>query len=468
MSNGMKDFPLEKWFLTIALFIGGLLIFLIPPMASPDENDHFYNSIAFSETNWLPEIQDDMRGRILPTCTIDFVTYYNDRFAGNLNEKYDFAEAYTSWAIETDFKPHSFCEYWNSNVSLIAYVPSGIGMLIYRNLAKILPVIVSPYNLLIIGRICNLFFYISMIYLAIKWTPILKGTMFLISLLPMSIFLASTLSYDTVIIGCSMLLFARTTRILNSKELISRRDLIIIGFCSIMFCSVKQAYAPMLIVLFSIPIVKFGNLKTYIKYASVTIFAGLIPYALFSLGRMLVEKNFVWKYAGAMEEQKKVILQAPLHFIENIGNSFSHVGEFYYAGMLGCLGQLDTNLPIVILYMLSILIVFFSIYEISSQNIITVKFKLCTLIGLVVTIYTMFAGTYIIWTGIRYSIGLNYVEGIQGRYFIPLYLWICILFSNSKLLTRYKWENLMTKIAIGICIYSLLITLICIFLRFWV
>ena len=188
MFAGMKNVPLEKWFLTIALFIGSLLIFLIPPMASPDENDHFYNSIAFSETNWLPEIQDDMRGRILPNCVIDFVDFYNYRFAGKLDEKYDFAEAYTSWAIETDFEPHSFCEYWNSNVSLIAYVPSGIGMLIYRNIAKILPVIVSPYNLLIIGRICNLFFYISMIYLAIKWTPILKGTMFLISLLPISIF----------------------------------------------------------------------------------------------------------------------------------------------------------------------------------------------------------------------------------------------------------------------------------------
>lgn len=469
MSSEVTKLSIEKCFLVIALVIGGLLIFLIPPMASPDENDHFYNAVAFSEANWFPDIQDDMRGRVLPTSVIDFVNSYNDRFAGNLDVKYDFAEAYISWAIETDFESHSFQEYWNSNVSLLSYIPSGMGMLVYRGLAKMLPFItVSPYNLLMIGRMCNLFFYICMIYFAIKWTPIMKYTMLLISLLPMSIYLASTLSYDTVVIGCSMLLFARIVNILSTERTISLQDLIVIVYCSIMCFSVKQAYIPLLIVLLSIPIAKFDSWKKYIRYAAITIFSGLIPYAFFQCGKAIVEKEFVWKYAKVMETQKEVVLGAPLHFIRNIVNSFMNLGEFYYLSMLGCLGQLDTNLPIVLIYILSMFILIVSIIEVSSQTIITKKFKFMSLSGVLFSIYAMFAGTYIIWTATRYSIGLDYVEGIQGRYFIPLYLWIIILFANSKLIKRSEWKNSFIKIAMGICIFSLLITLCCVFLRYWV
>lgn len=469
MESEMITKGLEKWFLIIALMVGSLLIFLTPPMASPDENDHFFNAIAFSEGNWLPEIQDDMRGRALPTCIVDFVNSYNERFAGNVDAKYSYNEAYLNWELESDFEPHNFQEYWNSNVSLLAYLPSGTGMFIYRILGKVFPTItVSPYNLLMIGRFCNLFFYISLIYLAIKWSPIMKNTMFLVSLLPMSIFLASTLSYDTVVIGCSMLLFARSMKIMSTEKTVCVQDLIVISFCALMCFSVKQAYIPLLIVLLSIPIRRFGGYKRYISYVALTILSGVIPYFLFSAGKAIVEKEFVWKYAGAMELQKNVILGAPLHFIQNVGNSFMHLGRFYYISMLGCLGQLDTNLPIVILYGLTFFILLVSVVEVSSQNIITIKCKCMTVVGVFLTIYAMFAGTYMIWTSTRYSIGLDYVEGIQGRYFIPLYLWIIVLFANSKLMKTFKWKTLLMKCVLGACIYSLFITLICVFLRYWV
>ena len=469
MESEVASKNLEKWFLIIALTVGSLLIFLTPPMASPDENDHFFNAIAFSEGNWLPEIQDDMRGRVLPTCVVDFVNSYNERFAGNVDEKYSYHEAYLSWELKSDFEPHSFQEYWNSNVSLLAYLPSGIGIFIYRILGKAFSFIVlSPYNLLMVGRLCNLLFYVFLIYFAIKWSPIMKKTMFLVALLPMSIFLASTLSYDTVIIGCSMLLFARSMKILSTEETVCLRDLIVICFCSLMCFSVKQAYIPLLIVLLAIPIHRFGDYKRYICYVSITMLSGLIPYFLFTVGKAIVEKEFVWKYADAMEVQKNVILGAPLHFIQNIGNSFMHLGRFYYISMLGCLGQLDTNLPIVLIYGLTIIILLISIMEASSQNIITMKSRIMTLVGVWLTVYAMFAGMYLIWTGTRFETGLNYVEGIQGRYFIPLYCWITILFANSKLMKRYKWIDKCTPFVIGICIYSLCITLICVCLRYWI
>ena len=118
--------------------------------------------------------------------------------------------------------------------------------------------------------------------------------------------------------------------------------------------------------------------------------------------------------------------------------------------------------------MLTFIIIFVGLIEVSSQKIITVKFKALSLVGIFLTIYVMFAGTYIIWTGTRYSIGLDYVEGCQGRYFIPLIIWGMSLFANSKLIGREKLHKLIPKLTIGTGIYISIITIICVFIRFWV
>lgn len=464
-----KNIQIEKWFAIIALIVGGILLFIIPPMASPDEGDHLFNAYTFSEANFFPDVQGDATGRMLPNCIIDFVEAYNSRFAMKLDEQYNFSEAYTSWAIESDFGPHSFKEYWNSNVSLIAYLPSGLGITIYKILEALFPfVCLTPYNLLMVGRICNLIFYVVVIYYALKWTPIMKNTIFLISLLPMSIFLASTLSYDTMIIGFCILLFSRVMNILEAKRTISIKDLIVISSCSLILFSVKQAYAPLMIVLLSLAISRFGDIRRYIKYVLIVLGAGIIPYVVFNLGKSLALKNFTWKYTEAMNAQTQVILSNPVHFIKYITNTFADRGKFFYLGCLGSLGQQDTNIPEVYLYMLTFIIIFVAMIEVSSQKIITVKFKALSLIGIFLTIYVMFAGTYIIWTATRYSIGLDYVEGCQGRYFIPLIVWGMSLFANSKMNGMEKIHKLISKLTIGTGIYISIITIICVFIRFWI
>lgn len=461
--------PIERRFAVIAFIVGGLLLFITPPMAAPDENDHLYNIYAFSDADFFPDFQGDLLGRMLPECIIDFVNSYNERFAAKLNEQYNFSEAYGSWAIPSDFEEYRFVPYWNSNVNLIGYLPSGAGIVIYRILAAAFPFIcISPYNLLLFGRICNLTFYIVIMYYALKWIPILKNTIFLIALFPMSLFLASTLSYDTIIIGFCTLLFSRIMNILSSTRIITRKDLIVISVCALFLLNVKTAYVPLLIALLSVPVVRFGNAKRYIKYIVTVVGTGIVPFVIFYVGKNIGLKDFIWKYEEAMNEQTKVILSDPVNFVKCIANSFVQYGKFYYLGCLGSLGQQDTNLPEVFLYILTFITLFVALVEVSSQNLITVKFKILSLVGVLLTIYAIFAGTYIIWTGTRYEIGLDYVEGCQGRYFIPLLIWVAGLFANSTLKKRRKIFRLVEKLSVHSGIFISIITLICVFTRFWI
>lgn len=464
-----QDFSLEKIFAIIATMVGILLVFLIPPMASPDENDHLFNAYAFSDLNFFSETEGDKVGRVLPNSLIEFVEYYNIKFPQKLEEKYSYREAYESWALESDYTQFSFKEYWNADVSLAAYIPSGIGMFIYRLLANIFPMIcLSNYNLLMVGRLCNLCFYICMIYYALKWTPIMKNTMFLIALLPMSIFLASTLSYDTVIIATSCLLFARVSKILKCHENVKKSDLAVIMISTFFLVNVKQAYAPLLIILFAIGTSKFGNIKRYIKYVTIVVCAGITPYAVFKVVDSIKKKGFDSRYSDVMEKQIRVILEKPFGFWKNIGESFDVFDEFYFTGFFGKLGQLDTNIPLVFIYLLALVLLIISVIEVSSQEVVSIKWRILSLVGTVLVIYLIFAGTYVIWTSTRYQVGLNYVEGVQGRYFIPLYLWMITLIGNSKLKNKIDLCNTIQVISIGTAVLSSIITLMCVFIRFWI
>lgn len=451
----------EKIFVTIALIAGGLLLFLIPPFASPDENSHFLNAYAFSDLNFFPETEMNKLGRTFPNSVIVFVDENNSRFPQNLDAKYSYGDAYISWALQSDYTETCFKEYWNADVSLAGYFASGTGMLLYRFFASIIPYLcLSNYNLLMIGRLCNLLFYVIIIYYA-------QNTMLIIALLPMSIFLASTLSYDTNIICISCLLFSRTAYILKEKT-VQRKDVFLIGLCSFFLVSVKTAYAPLLIILLALSVEKFGTLKRYRKYALIISGVGIVPYAIFKFIYTIVLGDFQWVYSDAMKAQFNIILSSPIGFIKTIWNSFNVFCDFYFTGFIGILGQLDTNIPKIYLCLIALVLILISIYEVSSQNIISFKWKLFSFIGVLLTVYVMFAGTYVIWTATRYQIGLNYVEGVQGRYFIPLYLWIVTWIGNSTLKPSHNINHIVENTSLSIVLLSSILTVLCVFLRYWV
>ena len=81
------------------------------------------------------------------------------------------------------------------DISPVAYIPQIFGTIIARLLHF------GWIPLIMMGRLFNLIFFIILIYWAIKIIPIGKMVIFSIALLPMSMELASSFSYDSVIIS---------------------------------------------------------------------------------------------------------------------------------------------------------------------------------------------------------------------------------------------------------------------------
>lgn len=478
----IESLKLENFFIFFMFTFGIIIVFLIPPMASPDENTHFYNSYALAEFDFFPTFgiknQEDTvnleLGRIQPKELVDFVEYYNSKFAGKLYEKYTFESMYLDgWGTGIS-KEKVFHTYWNVDVNVFAYLFSSIGILIFKVISYIFNFgNISPYNLLIAGRISNLFFYTIIIFHSIKMTPYYKKTMFLLAIMPMNLFLAASITYDTVIITMSFLLFAFVLKLLRSKKSINWCDILIIMIITIFFCITKQVYATLLLVLFAVPMDRFKSKKFYITTISFISIVGIIAFGSYQLILNRVLNDYVSIWRDIQEQQITVILSHPIKFIAIIINSFMNFYDFYLVSFLGNLGQLDTNLPQIILIFFSIILLFTAIVEAGEIEELQIRrnMKIFAMLGVFGAIYGCFAGIYIIWTGMMKGVGCDFVDGFQGRYFIPLFLYLILVISNNKFKKWILWSkinDLVYIFSLWIGSVNILIVQLILLLRYWI
>lgn len=417
-------------FLKRILIIGCILVFLIPPIQAADENVHFLNAYAFMKGDFYPEFEPGTQmGRSFPKDMIAYVEWWNADEDGktNLEDVMNYSESVAGEGTENIFLP-----YWASETNLIGYIFSGGGMLACSLLYRLLSINVSGYELLIAGRMFNLLFYATVIYWAIKMTPYYKKTLLALALMPMAIFQASTLSYDAILIPCCFLLFAIIMRKISEDTLITPGLFATMCFISIIVFNVKTVYAPFLFGLAFIPNERFGGKKKYIVAGCVIVGCGLGSFAINKLVLSISTSGFQNPYGELYTEQIQYLLGNPLTFINYILNSFRHYRGFYFSGFIGLMGKRYFALPSFIIIYYGLFLVMIAFVESACGNIIKRWNRIALGIMLGLSVYISFAGIYVTWTAIKQGIGGNWVDGIQGRYFIPIAIFVPMIFSHKK------------------------------------
>lgn len=471
-----KDWSSEKIFLLLAAIVGGLLIFLTPPMCTPDENTHFLNAYSISHGDVFPEVVDGQIGRYIKKSVVDFVNDNNTRYMGNLNEKYNFSEFYfNSWLQDKSTDTVFYSNGSLMGINPIGYIISAVGMSLGRICLKVFGQgFDTPYNMLIFGRVFNLLFYLIVGFYAIKITPCLKKTMMVLMLLPMSLSLGASMSYDSILIPICTLFVANTMKILLSAEdfQISKIDICITSICTFFMCGVKLAYAPLLLLLLCIPKRKFGSSKAYIKCITlifiIVIIAYIVPKIMLNISidgngsvvdeRIIMQKEYFWSH---LDKVPQIIYDT---LKNNIG--------FYTIGFFGILGQLDTNFPVPFILMLMVLFTIVLLIDLCDIQGIKKSYRIVSLIVTIGVVLAMHYQIYITWTPLVSEIGTTVISGIQGRYFLPMFCFAMIAFMNN-LNNRYAIfsEYLQKKklvISELIVILSSVATVLVVLLRFWI
>lgn len=468
---------LQRAFISIALITGMILVFIMPPLQMPDENSHFKNIYSMSNFDILADQKDSVAGRYYPVELLDFVNDY-ERLKGNLDEKYSFKELYFNDALydtaplskqEKVFESHSA-----QSASPIMYLPQIIGVWIFKLLYSI-PIfggvdMMKPIHYMYAARIGNLIGYIIMGYYILKWIPIYKKVVLALMLMPMSLTLAASVSYDVMVIGVSFLFIAYILRIIYSNETICRRQCIVLLVLASILIQLKIVYF-CFIGLFILAYKQDISLKKFIKHGLLLV---IIPMSIYILINAICNMNLngvVDVTANAKKEQVEFILLHPIQYIKILLNTFITWRGFYVSSFVGKFGSLDTNLPDILILIYCIYLIILALFDSSKDIVIKWKQKAIYFLVAIMCIVLTETALYIVWTALPAigGIGHEIISGVQGRYFIPCsILMLLILYSTKLKIKCDKLNNILESHFIDIQKFYCIISCIIIFVRFWV
>ena len=146
---------------------------------------------------------------------------------------------------------------------------------------------------------------------------------------------------------------------------------------------------------------------------------------------------------------------------------------FYIESFYGKLGQLDTNfmLPIAVgFYILLGIILLGEICSITDK--ISWKIRIADGILAGISFGGIFLMMYLTWTPLVLEVGGSIVSGVQGRYLIPLFLFLCVPFLNGILEKDNDWCKKIKKIGILfseiLVIQSGILTCLLLLIRYWI
>lgn len=430
----------HQLFLIMAAIFGTLFAFILPPFQAPDEQVHFYKAYAISKGQLLcSNAESSYAGSYLPSNISDFVNSTDmtntTRSIGTL----DNASQYYPSDNNVFFEHYSSCVY-----NALPYLPQALGIFIgdIMNLNYIW--------IFYLGRLLNLLVYLLICFYSIKLIPRLKKVVFLLALMPMSLHQAASLSADGLTNALSLLLICYVLNVVYKKEeYLNRKTLITIAALSILVSLLKITYFPLSLVVFLIPISKYKKIKNYFIINCSIVVLSMVS----AVSWLLITRTMDIYVPVNTEIQLNSLIDDPLGYSSLLFKNIFNYDNLYLQ-FIGILGWLSVPLPMIvyILYFLSFFVVIAIEGSKESESITKGRvFSIIISLSIFVIGYILVeTSLYLNWPQTSAVI----VEGVQGRYFIPLVL---LLFYGLFLLvpTCIKHSKLIICIFVA---FTLLIT----------
>ena len=311
---------------------------------------------------------------------------------------------------DKEWESHHFSNY---GVWSVAYIPSAIGIILGRGLD------LSYAGVFDLGRLCNLLMYIILISLAIKRIKYGKVLIAAIGLIPTTIFMASSYSYDSWVTGFTVLGFSYFFAELQDETPLTNKNIVIMLGAITIGCLPKATYFPMLFPLLFMPKRKFASARQRRRFYMAVIIAGLFLVSTFMLP-LLIKGAGAGDFRGGSgvnsTEQIKFILSNPLAYARIlIKFELDYVALANSASMLQRYAYVGNGYFYSIISLMLVVLAFLDRGEHEKKYY---AIRGATLIGGAVAIILSTTALYISFT----AVGANTVAGMQARYMVPTIL----------------------------------------------
>ncbi len=409
-----------KLFLILGLVFGILFVFVSHPMQAPDEPSHFWRAYSVSDLQVrTKEFSGKRHGYTLPDNIISIGSTF--ALLQDRNQTIPLGTL-KQFALQRESQAKHDVYFENTAAyPPVPYIPQAIGIRLARSLR--LNVLAIFYS----ARLMNLLVFLIVIALSITITPIGKWILLVVSLLPMTLFEASSASPDQLIFSMSCLCVAYFFYLLKKRSL-GYQALSAALLITTVLSLTKPAYFIVGYVFLMLPARSFKSRTWHICFKLLILgmpllFVGLWNMAIKGVAASIAASFKAGEYVN-MHDQAKFVLLHPHKLLFAIVYTLGYKYSFSLGlGVLGMLGWLKIALPFycyVILIGLLAAAMYKDRQEAIKQKIAVPRHTLYGLIAIAITlVFAIVSILYLTFT----SVGSSIVGGLQGRYFIPvLYL----------------------------------------------
>lgn len=397
--NAVKNETLR--FAAFLAITGVCYIGVVPFSHVPDAFNHFIRAYEVTEGNFCTHDKQDEKAWLPEHLTAD------------LDFHADYSRVYLHRNIQLDEGARRY--YIHDNTALytpIAYFPHILGILIGKLFTH------RTLVLVLFARVFSLAAFVALVSCAYRMCSINRGMIAVTALLPITLIEAGSTSLDGFMISILLLGQAYLLPLCERKRRLTRVEAVLLWMLPLIFSLCKVVYVPFALLLFLIPKESFGGGRRKAIFILSSFAAALSVYFAWSAATF----GFVDRYAAKMDgnsgEQIRFILTHPLAYLNVLRNTLHIWFDLYLKGMFGGIAGWAQNVavnpffPFVCIVCTVMMLTFHpesSLHRDVKANV------LYALIGLSVSALT-FTAIYVQYNALKSPL----VEGVQGRYFVPL------------------------------------------------
>lgn len=415
-------------------------------------------------------VEDGVSGASVPSGLIAYASSHQDLVA-RLDHQYSYARWYADSHQVADFDAKSFVSYAAQNGSPIVYLPQATGIVAARVAHAMIPLDLpfswstAQYG----ARLGNLVMFLLVGAASISYVRRYRHLVFASATLPVTVQLAASAGYDALLIATCLSFFALVIGLLERGRGPKKIEIVLLLVMAFMLGHLKSVYAPLLIagvLLFRVMPVR-DCLVLLAGMAAVSFAGAITTVAVFGL---------------AHDPAREVLYRAQVDWLLThladiprlIASSLYQQRGFLTIGFLANFGSIDTNwtLPALILPVIGLILAWVTSMT-KGPGMITWRGGAVLYSGLGLCLAAMYVATYVVWTSHAQAdgIGAEFVNGVQGRYFLPLFLFAIAPFAAGPAWLSAKSGKLAADLTLAqICVVGLSLTLMlfAVVQRFWV
>lgn len=445
----------EHIFVVLLSFVGLLSLFVMAARTIPDETYHFQCSYKWSDILLGDETSNkEMEAR---ACDVYLLTPGDNTL--NRNSYGLASEHFELFASDTQLeKVKTVSSFSMTNNPPQIKLPSALGITLGRLLG--LGAVPTYY----LGRLFNLACFVVMAFFAFKWLPVGKRVLEVVCLLPMTVELAASYSYDVVIMGLSFMLTALLLRPIFGGE--KATSGLMIGSAVVLFllAPCKVVYGAIVLLVFFIPQGRFESRRAAWLWKLGLLAVALVGIAVIR-GAALVSMLGVAPSSDApsvslrgeeagVRYSLSLLWTDPGAFVELWANTLYVQGDFYLSTLVG--GQPGWFQVSLIEPWFMVIPYLFLLALANTPNSDEPAIPAAVRAGLI-AVWVITCGGVILSMMVGYTFTTeDVIQGVQGRYFLPVLPVLMLSLRAKAVQASSRVQPLVLSAALLLTVASLL------------